>query len=283
MNTESYMNTESFNTWIRNGHKKEEVENVTQLQVDILSVMVEYEEDDENKENYIDNFLNLESLSLQNCSKLPESIGNLSKLKSIYITDSSLESLPESIGNLSNLSSLTINNSDDFYSLELPESIGNLSNLRTLNLANNSLETLPESIGNLSKLMILHLENNSLETLPESIGNLSQLRSLNLKNNSLETLPESIGNLSQLRTLKLENNNNLTLPESIGNLHLDRGNPNRYITPRRLYEKEENNVKRKTEPPIENMEIITDKIVITKEDKAMDYDGDKEMTIQQYK
>ena len=60
-----------------------------------------------------------------------------------------LTTLPESIGNLSLLKELYLREN---HLLTLPESIGNLKSLRILNLNHNPLTTLPESIGNLSLL-----------------------------------------------------------------------------------------------------------------------------------
>ncbi|MFX1258672.1 MAG: leucine-rich repeat domain-containing protein, partial [Promethearchaeota archaeon] len=111
--------------------------------------------------------------------------------------------LPESIGNLSSLKELWL----QYNKLTtLPESIGDLKSLKKLNLTDNKLTTLPESIGNLSSLKELLLWNNQLSTLPESIGNLSSLKELLSWNNQLSTLPESISNLKSLNRINLSGN-----------------------------------------------------------------------------
>jgi hypothetical protein len=104
-----------------------------------------------------------------------------------------LTTLPESIGNLSNLKSLWLS----YNQLQtLPESIGDLSNLKSLWLSSNQLQTLPESMGDLSSLEVLLLSDNQLTHLPESIGFLSILSDLDLSSNQLTFLPESFCNLN---------------------------------------------------------------------------------------
>jgi len=153
----------------------------------------------------------------QGLSTLPESIGNLSSLKELFLGSNKFTTLPESIGNLSSLKVLYLR----WNKLTtLLESIGALKSLQILNLEYNQLTTLPKSIGNLKSLKKLVLHNNKLTTLPKSIGSLSSLKELSLLENQLTTLSESIGNLTSLQTLDLGSNEFTTLPESIGNLSL---------------------------------------------------------------
>ena len=148
-------------------------------------------------------------------STLPESIGNLKSLQTLWLGSNQLTTLPESISKLKSLQTLKLQ-VNQFSTL--PVSISNLKSLQVLWLNNNQLTTLPESIGNLSSLQILRLESNQLATLPESIGNLKSLEKLSLRNNKLRTLPESISDLKSLEQLWLSNNKLTTLPESINNM-----------------------------------------------------------------
>ena len=157
----------------------------------------------------------LGKLGLKKLTMAPESIGNLTSLRLLFLRDHNLITIPESIGNLTSLRYLSFRSNR----LEtIPESIGNLKFLKILHLENNPLKSIPESIGNLKSLKELYLSGTKLTMLPESIGNLSSLRYLSLGNNQLTTLPESIGNLSSLRTLLLGKNRLEVLPETIGNL-----------------------------------------------------------------
>ena len=154
-------------------------------------------------------FNNLRSLSLSNCESLtalPESLGNLSALEELDLSNCG----NPTAGNLSTLKRLLFSNCKGLT--VLPESLGNLSALKKLSLNNcRSLTALPESLDNLSALKKLDLKNCiSLTALPESLGNLSALKELYLNNcRSLTTLPESIGNLSVLEELHLRDNQSL--------------------------------------------------------------------------
>lgn len=146
---------------------------------------------------------------------LPESIGNLTSLRTLFLRNHHLITIPESIGNLTSLEYLSFRSNK----LEtIPESIGNLKFLKYLVLGNNPLKSIPESIGKLSLLMELYLPGTKLTMLPKWIGNLSSLKYLNLENNQLTTLPVSIGNLFLLNTLLLGENRLEILPETMGNL-----------------------------------------------------------------
>lgn len=93
-------------------------------------------------------------------SQLPQSIGNLTELQSLFLSNQSISSLPESIGQL--------------------------ANLKKLHLDNNRLTILPSTIGNLSNLSSLYLQNNRLNNLPASISKLTNLNTLNVSGNPLD-------------------------------------------------------------------------------------------------
>ena len=111
--------------------------------------------------------------------------------RELDLTFLSLLSLPESIGQLTNLQTLWLVNNQ---LSALPESIGQLANLQTLDLYINHLSALPESIGQLASLQTLDLGGNQLSELPESIEQLASLQTLYLHDNpALNILPEILG------------------------------------------------------------------------------------------
>ncbi len=73
--------------------------------------------------------------------------------------DSKLSYLPESIGSLKSLQTLYLVKNQIS---KLPDTIGDLSSLKVLNLENNRLNELPISIGKLQELQELHLRFNKL-------------------------------------------------------------------------------------------------------------------------
>ena len=146
---------------------------------------------------------------------LPENIGKLSNLKSLYMCKTLLTTLPNSIGDLSSLESLNVS----YSKLDsLPDSIVNLKNLQYLKASNNKFDSLPEIIGSLSNLEVLYIADNDLKSLPEIIGSLSNLEVLNIAYNDLKSLPESIRNLNNLKSLDVSYNSFVSPPEIIGSL-----------------------------------------------------------------
>src|ERR1051325_6731422 len=65
-----------------------------------------------------------------------------------------LKALPETIGKLVNLQTLYLHNNQ---LSALPEALGKLTNLEQLYLGDNQLSTLPEWLGNLANLLTLSL------------------------------------------------------------------------------------------------------------------------------
>lgn len=133
------------------------------------------------------------------------------RVSGIDLSNCGLKFLPESIGSLKGLETLWLRDNNIKY---LPDSISQLTSLNDLFLYNNKIEKLPESIVNLTKLESLSLSHNLLKNLPEKIGNLKELKKLFLLDNRLKELPESIGYLNSLESLDIKENNLLSLPES---------------------------------------------------------------------
>nr|XP_017226251.1 PREDICTED: LRR receptor-like serine/threonine-protein kinase GSO2 [Daucus carota subsp. sativus]XP_017226252.1 PREDICTED: LRR receptor-like serine/threonine-protein kinase GSO2 [Daucus carota subsp. sativus] len=164
-------------------------------------------------------------LDLRNCcdkGSISQSIGNLTALTQVYLSDSSIEGIiPESIGALKSLTylDLSFNNHGGF----IPQSIGNLTSLIILDLYNNQIRGLiPESIGALTSLTRLDLSLNYLHGLiPPSIGNLISLFDLYLKYNRFSgSIPAEIGNLTKLSDLTVSANRFTgSLPESLCQLN----------------------------------------------------------------
>ncbi len=111
------------------------------------------------------------------------------RVTTISLFKCGLSTLPESIGDLKSLQTLWLSNNN---LRTLPESIGQLSSLQTLYLDNNQLSTLPESIGDLSSLEKLIIYFNQLSTLPESMNSMSSLKELNISENPLKSRAKSV-------------------------------------------------------------------------------------------
>jgi len=159
----------------------------------------------------------LQSLNLSNnqLKALPEWLGQLTQLHSLDLSRNQLQVLPQSLRLLTQLRSLELggNNLDP-----LPELLGKLTQLRTLDVSHNQLASLPESLDQLTQLQALELDGNHLTSLPRSLTKLTWLRSLGLGDNGLSALPESLGQLTALEILYLQGNQLTELPESMSQL-----------------------------------------------------------------
>jgi Leucine-rich repeat (LRR) protein len=153
--------------------------------------------------------LNLRANGLN--GQLPESIGNLSRVRYFNVKQNTLSgSIPSSIGQMSSLTHLLLNgrkadmNTVDPLHPGKPPG-GSWADERS----NNFTGTLPASIGELSNLQWLELNGTGkvgegLEgAIPESFGNLKNLKGLLLVHNRLDKIPESLGNLTDLMHLGL--------------------------------------------------------------------------------
>ncbi len=157
------------------------------------------------------------SLSLNNLTgDIPESFGNLTKLRHLWFQNNDIQSLPATFGNLESLFECWMG---EMQIIALPDNMGDLDSLETLSLSDNSgLHNLPTSFGDMEKLYWLGLGRCSLDSLPSTFGNLSNLYQFYVDVNNLTSLPENFGDLSSLGYLGIHNNQITSLPDSFGNL-----------------------------------------------------------------
>jgi hypothetical protein len=105
----------------------------------------------------------------QQITTIPESIGNLTDLRKLYLEWNAIESLPNTFSNMNALVQLYISNNN---LINLPENFGNLQNLYILDLGYNNITELPYSITEIDNLGYLWIFNNQLEILPNNFCNL---------------------------------------------------------------------------------------------------------------
>ncbi|KAF8377956.1 hypothetical protein HHK36_031345 [Tetracentron sinense] len=159
--------------------------------------------------------LNLQNKLMDQIDWLPDSIGKLSGLITLDLSENRIVSLPTTIGGLSSLMKLDLHSN---RIAELPESIGDLLNLVYLDLRGNQLTSLPATFSKLARLEELDLSSNRLSLLPESIGALISLKKLNVETNDIEETPHTIGQCSSLVELRADYNRLKALPEAIGRI-----------------------------------------------------------------
>jgi len=156
-------------------------------------------------------------LDLIHCGieSLPDAIGNLTQLRTLYASGGRLTRLPDTIGKLTALEYLWLNENQ---LSRLPDSFRCLRHLKKLALDSNQLKAFPEVILHLTELEELRLTDNRLSTLPDGIGKLTALQSLSLGRNKLKTVPRAIGKLQRLTYLGLQGNPLRSLPDELWEL-----------------------------------------------------------------
>ncbi|OMP05203.1 hypothetical protein CCACVL1_02007 [Corchorus capsularis] len=155
--------------------------------------------------------LTLQVLDLSSCSVIgviPLSIGNMTNLTSLYLSNNRLTGqIPATLGQLLSLSVLDL--SSNSLAGSIPSSFGSLRNLTSLDISSNNLTgPIPLGIGVLSKLQSLNLSSNSLtSSIPAQLGDLRSLVDLDLSSNGLSgSVPQDLRGLRNLQRMKFENN-----------------------------------------------------------------------------
>ncbi|KAI9200607.1 hypothetical protein LWI28_010481 [Acer negundo] len=154
----------------------------------------------------------LQVLDLRSCSvsgSIPGSLGSLSRLSSLYLSDNSLAgSVPASLGQLNRLSVLDLSRNSLIG--PIPSNFSLLVNLTRLDMSSNHLsEQIPTGLSSLSRIQFLNLANNKLTgSIPVELGNLDELVELDLSKNGLEgkSLDDLFSSLVRLQVIVLSEN-----------------------------------------------------------------------------
>ncbi|CAH9109204.1 unnamed protein product, partial [Cuscuta europaea] len=151
--------------------------------------------------------------------EIPKSIGNLKKLKWLYLAGSNLRGeIPETIFGLEELQTLDI--CRNHISGNFPNMIGNLQNLYKIELyANNLTGELPSELAALNLLQEFDVSDNQMYgALPWALGNLKNLTVFQVaRNNFSGEIPRGFGDLQHLISFSLfENSFSGNFPENLG-------------------------------------------------------------------
>lgn len=156
--------------------------------------------------------LNLNHLNLV---KVPDSLKQLTQLKSLNLSTNNLITLPKWLGELKYLVFLDLSHNQ---LTNLPETLGNLVELQELILHTNNLKAMPKWLESLTNLYNLSLSYNENLILPKSFSGIGNLTRLTINQINLSNIPEWICNLKLLRDLEIGGNSLTQIPESFGNL-----------------------------------------------------------------
>jgi Leucine-rich repeat (LRR) protein len=134
---------------------------------------------------------------------LPRNLKELAKRTGLNLKGLELTDLPPAIGQLTNLRTLYLSTN---YLKSLPPEMENLSNLSYLSLRFNPLGNVPSVVSKLTGLTHLDLGDTKLTEVPAEIGNLTSLEEISLGTNLLTALPEEMKKLSGLNVIWVNNN-----------------------------------------------------------------------------
>ncbi|KAK4718973.1 hypothetical protein R3W88_017311 [Solanum pinnatisectum] len=150
----------------------------------------------------------LKILILKGCSRLsifPENLGDLNELEELYAGNTAIWQLPDSIGNLSKLKILSLRKGrkvkhQSARSLILPWVFHALRELKSLDLSGcNLCDSQAAALMNVTSLLELNLSRNKFIYFPDVFSRLSHLRYLNITHcqelKKLPVLPKSIEEL----------------------------------------------------------------------------------------
>lgn len=149
---------------------------------------------------------------------LPEEIGNLKKLSTLFIANSEIEALPEALKELTSCTDLEIYNCPRMT--KFPTVVGEMPELISVNLSNNlqwSAEEVLKGFNALAegpskeKIQILYMRENNLEEIPLSIRNMKKIGLLDFAYNKIKTTPAWGKDIAPLQ-LYLDNNQLESLP-----------------------------------------------------------------------
>ncbi len=158
----------------------------------------------------------LEQLELSGWSgDLPDTIGRLTRLRSLWIDYSDLSRVPPSLGKLPNLESLTL------YRLPklrvLPAEIGRLRKLAVLDFRPSGVRSVHPAIFGLERLRMLGLSAHA--SLPPGARALDRLEELTISPRALRQLGPGLGRLRRLEKLTIRGEGKLSqLPSGIEQL-----------------------------------------------------------------
>lgn len=147
---------------------------------------------------------------------IPEEIGKLKNLRTLFIANGKLKSLPASMAELTGVTDFEIYNCPDMTNF--PTVISQMSGLASVNLsANPQWEDVDEGFRALASgpagksINILYMNECSLTVLPKEVNGMEMLRLLSLASNKIHTIEEAFPDLP-FNQLHLDDNQIESIP-----------------------------------------------------------------------
>lgn len=177
--------------------------------------------------------LNLANLGLH---ELPDSLFQLTSLKSLNLSNNKISTLDERFATLKKLSIIKFDNGLFPDGISYLKAITNISavgcnlehfpqelihavSLEKLQLDFNQIKTFPQYLIELEELSEISLSNNQIEYFPSVLLAMPGLSQIDLSNNSIKRIPSAIASIKNLNALDLSDNQIEFLPESMVELN----------------------------------------------------------------
>ncbi|KAI3423738.1 Protein kinase domain-containing protein [Psidium guajava] len=147
-------------------------------------------------------------LSNNNITGLPSDIWSLGSLRSLNLSSNQISgSLSSNVGNFGSLEVIDVSGNN--FSGEIPAAIGSLQSLQVLRLGGNRFQwSIPTSILKCQSLVLIDLSSNQLNgSLPDKFGAaFPKLENLNLANNEIHGHDTDFSGLKSITTLNISQN-----------------------------------------------------------------------------
>lgn len=140
----------------------------------------------------IANLSSLTAITIRNCDveELPEEL-KFSNIQSLSVENTRLSSLPESMGEMKHLITVFLK---DNHLTAFPEQLTRLKDMYDFSIVNEAIPSVPESIRNWKALRSLRISGTNITSLPDVFNDTYRISTLDLTNNrQLNALPASIG------------------------------------------------------------------------------------------
>jgi hypothetical protein len=154
-------------------------------------------------------------LSGLHLAAVPDSLGSLTHLRSLWLDTNQLADIPDCIAQLPDLRYLNLSGNQI---TAIPDSLARIATLEHLDLCKNKITGIPESLSRLTNLRTLWLNSNQLTFIPDSLAELTNLLYLNLGENQITSIPSTFSQLINLQHLWLNNNRLTVIPNSLSRL-----------------------------------------------------------------
>lgn len=155
----------------------------------------------------------LRVVGMRNLTKLPLNFDKMKLLESIDASGSNVDKLPSSIVNLKKLRTLLLNNCDLINAENLFDVASQIPSLFTFQYSSNTITAIPDQIGKMKKVASMTLGGKRITSISKEIANLKSLQKLVIRDSPSLDFATLINNIDKLADLKILGINECSLKQ----------------------------------------------------------------------